>query len=177
MPFKGDTSNYFKPFLKNSINVISSSSNSGKTTAVLNFIKNRNIYFAENFNKLICVLCNERVENTLYQKLEDDSLQVEVCYLDEFLPEEQLSENVCLVFDDVTKISEEINTIIRVSSHHQDLNSVFIITQSVLEDDEFKKLLTLSHTILIFFNGIQATKIANYIKRNLIVNRELKDLQ
>ena len=166
---------YFKAFFKNSVNVISSSSNSGKTTALLNFINHRDIFFAQNFEKLIVVLCNNRVENTVYQDLENDSLQVDVYYLDEFLPDEQITENCCLVFDDVNHITEEINTIVRVSSHHLNLNSVFLLTQSVLAETDFKILLSLAHTILVFNTGVQGAIIGKYIKKYFFINRELKD--
>ena len=169
-----ETDPYFVPFYPHSVSVISASTNSGKTTLLLNIIKNRNLCFVRPFNKVVVVLCNQKVDGTPYLELADDSLSVEVCYLEEFIPDEHLSPNVLLIFEDVDTLSKEILACINVNAHHSDLASLFIVCQSIFAEEDFKLLLSLAHRIFIYFSGTGGTKLANYIRQYFFVNSELK---
>lgn len=167
--------NYYCPFFPNSVNLISASTNSGKTTLLKNILLNKENCFVRSFDKVLIVLCNERVNSTIYQELSSDYLQVDIIYLSEFDPETYLSPNLVVVFEDVATLNDLILNTINVYAHHLDLNSVFLITQSILREEEFKSLLSLSHRVIIFFSGVAGSKLGLYIKKLFFVNTEIKD--
>ena len=160
--------NFFTCFFPNSITILTSASNTGKTSLILNLIQNRETFFTREFNELVVVLCNPLVDGRIYQNLESESLRVTVVYLEEFIVEEFLSENCVVIFDDVAELTEEIKSIIRVDSHHSNYNSCLLVVQSVLADDDLKALLTLVHRVVIFFTGYGASKLAKYIQTYFI---------
>ena len=167
--------NFYKPFFPNSVNVLSGATNSGKTTLLINCIKNQKNCFVEPFSKVIVVLCNESVNANNYLSLNSEELQVETCFLNEFIPEEILSENVVLIFEDVSAVTPVLTATINVTTHHENLNSCFLVTQSILKEEQFRHLLSLSHRVIVFFSGIAANKIALYIKKFFYVNQDAKD--
>ena len=175
MDFAKDSQNYYTPFFPNSVNLLSASTNSGKTSLIINFIKNKKNCFVRDFNKVLVVLCNEKVNGDIFRELSSDDLEVETCYLTEFIPEQFLNENDLLVFEDVAEITAAISESVNVLCHHLDLNSIFLITQSILKEDTFKNLLSLAHRVILFFSGVAASKVALFIKRFYFVNAEIKE--
>ena len=166
--------NYYKPIYPNSVNVLSASTNSGKSTLIVNLIKHRKNCFVRNFDRVVVVLCNEKVNANIYTDLNSEDLSVETCYLNEYTPEDILTANTVLIFEDINILTNVISESINVVCHHYDLNCVFLVTQSILKEEEFRHLLSLSHRIICFFSGIAANKIALYIKKFFFVNTEAK---
>jgi len=180
MEFNQETTTYstdpfFVPFFPHSVNVICSATNSGKTTLLINILKNRNLCFSRSIQKAVVVLCNPQVNGEPYLQLAQDNFDIEVIYLDEFLPQEHLSPNVVLIFEDVPNLTKDILDCIRVFAHHLNLASLFIVCQSIFAEEEFKLLLSLSHRIFIYFSGTGGTKLAQYIRQFFFVNAELKE--
>ena len=167
----------YTPFFPNSINLISACSNSGKSTLLLNFIKNRQNCFIRPFDRVVVVLCNDTVSGESFRELASGGplLTVEVCFLKEFVPQQILLENDLLIFEDVYALSSRLSESINVLAHHLNLNSVFLVTQSILVDKSFKKLLSLAHRVILFFSGSQATHVSNHLKKYYFVNSEIKD--
>ena len=147
--------NYFTPFFPNSVNLISASTNSGKTTLVLNFLKfKKNCFVDPNFNRAVVVLCNDKVNAETYLELANENFQVEVCSLLEFIPEQILNDNDVLIFEDVSELPPVLSESMNVLAHHYNLNSIFLITQSILKGEKFKQLLSLAHRVILFFSGV-----------------------
>ena len=170
-----DFDSYFKLFIPNSINLITASTNSGKSTFMTNVLKHKNKCFVRDFDHVLIVLCNEKVNSKLYTDLNNDKLIVTTCYINEFIPDEQLHKNQCVIFEDVSQITESILDIINVTCHHADLNSIFFITQNLLKEPRFKTLLSLAHRVIIFFSGIAGNRLSLYISKFYFLNAELKD--
>ena len=170
-----ETNRFFVPFFPHSVNVLASSTNSGKTTLVLNILKHRNLCFARPIDKVLVVLCNTEVDGSVYTNLSSDSLEVEIVFLHEFSPKDHLNVNDLLIFEDVSSLTKDILDCVNVYAHHLDLASVFIVCQSIFLEDEFKTLLSLAHRIFIFFSGTGGTKVAQYIRKFFFVNSELKE--
>ena len=168
--------NYFTPFFPNSVNLISASTNSGKTTLVLNFLKfKKNCFVDPNFKRAVVVLCNDKVNAETYLELANENFQVEVCSLLEFIPEQILNDNDVLIFEDVSELPPVLSESMNVLAHHYNLNSIFLITQSILKGEKFKQLLSLAHRVILFFSGVQASKVALHIKKHYFANLEIKD--
>lgn len=179
MEFEEETSyatdQYLVPFFPHSVNVICSATNSGKTTLLINILKHKEFCFVQPIQKAIIVLCNPQVSGEPYLELADDSLDIEVIYLEEFSPKDHLSSNVALIFEDVPSLTKDILDCINVFAHHLNLASLFIVCQSIFAEEEFKLLLSLAHRIFIYFSGTGGTKLAQHIRQFFFVNAELKE--
>jgi hypothetical protein len=179
MEFEEETSyatdQYLVPFFPHSVNVICSATNSGKMTLLINILKHKEFCFVQPIQKAIIVLCNPQVSGEPYLELADDSLDIEVIYLEEFSPKDHLSSNVALIFEDVPSLTKDILDCINVFAHHLNLASLFIVCQSIFAEEEFKLLLSLAHRIFIYFSGTGGTKLAQHIRQFFFVNAELKE--
>lgn len=192
MDLEEKASPFFTPFEKNSVNVISASTNSGKTHLLIQFIRQRKLVFFCPVDRVLVILCNPTVDGSIYsdiskeeeeEKGDDDGggnvgagLIVDVIYLEEFDVAKHLEKNALVIFEDVQDLkNQSITDTINVHAHHVDLASVFLVCQSVLSNDDFKILLSLSHNVIIFFSGSAGTKLAQFVKKYFFVNSELKD--
>jgi len=169
------TDQYLVPFFPQSVNVVCSATNSGKTTLLINILKNQHLCFVRPVDKAVIVLCNPKVTGEPYLELATDDFQIEVLYLSEFLPSEHLSSNAVLIFEDVSDLSKDILDCINVFAHHLNLASLFIVCQTIFAEADFKLLLSLAHRIIIFFGGTGGTKLAQHIRQFFFVNSELKE--
>jgi hypothetical protein len=164
---------FFTPFYPHSVTVLSAPSNAGKSTLVQNIIRNKENCFTRPFSRAVVVFCNEKVNCLPYDSLAGPGLHIESCYLEDFSIQDLLP-NDLVIFEDVLKVTSAIQETIKVLAHHIDLASVFVIVQSVY-NDEFKILLSISHQIIIFLNGTQGTKLAQQIKQYFFINPEIKE--
>ena len=174
MPSEENTSQqFFTPFYPHSVNILSAPSNAGKSTLLQNIIKNRKNCFSRQFGRVFVVFCNEKVNSLPYDTLQNEELNIESCYLQDFSTQDLLP-NDLVIFEDVLKITSDIQETIKVLAHHIDLASVFIVVQCVY-NDEFKVLLSISHQIIIFLNGTQGAKLAQQLRTYFFINLELKE--
>jgi hypothetical protein len=169
------TDQFIVPFFPHSVNVVCSATNSGKTTLLINILKNQHLCFVRPIEKAVIILCNPKVNGEPYLRLANDHFQIEVIYLNEFEPLEHLSANAVVIFEDVSKLSQDILDCINVFAHHLNLASLFIVCQTIFAEDDFKLLLSLTHRIIIFFGGTGGTKLAQHIRQFFFVNSELKE--
>lgn len=166
------TSQELFPFFLNSVNLLASSTNSGKTSFLVHIIKNRQSYFSSSVSGLLVVLCNPVVDGHLYKELESDDFPVDIVYLENFEPE-NIQENFVIIFEDVSILPQVILDTINVYTHHLNLNSVFIVCQSVFKD-KFRELLSLVHNIIFSFNGANGVRLAKYINNYFCASDDLK---
>ncbi len=174
MNSKETTSQFFTPFYPHSVNILSAPSNAGKTTLLQNIIKKRLNCFTREFNRVVVVFCNEKVNSVPYEELQNENLKITSFYIEDFSTQELLS-NDLVIFEDVLKITGDIQETIKVLAHHLDLASVFVVVQCVY-NDQFKILLNISHQIILFLNGSQGTKLAQQLKQYFFVNPDIKDI-
>src|SRR6266404_2483039 len=122
-------STLFTPFFSNSVNIISASTNSGKSFMVCEILKNRKFFFARLPTRAVIVLCNTNVHGENYLELEEDGFQVEVVDLAEFDAAQNLQSQDVVIFEDVQSINQNILNTINVYGHHLDLEAVFVLCQ------------------------------------------------
>ena len=166
------TSQDFVPFYSNSVNILCSTTNGGKTTFLVNVLKNRTAYFSCDVQGVIVVMCNSVVEGDVYKELETDDFEVQVLYLDTF-EVEHLKENYVIIFEDVSIVSQIIFDVINVYTHHLNLSSVFVVCQSIFKD-KFRDLLSLAHNLIFSFSGANGVRLAKYINHYFLAGDELK---
>ena len=166
------TTTPFYPFFLNSVNVISTHTNGGKTTFLINIIKHRHLYFPTTVKGVLVVLCNNFIEGHNYQELETENFSVQVVYLDNF-ELELLQENYILIFEDVSVLSQVIVDCVNIHVHHLNLTSAFIVCQSVFYD-KFRNLLSTCHNIIFSYSGSNGIRLLKYIVHYFCASDELK---
>jgi len=162
----------FYPFFVNSVNVISTHTNGGKTSFLINIIKHRHLYFPTTVKGVLVVLCNNFIEGNNYKELETDNFEVQVVYLDNF-ELELLQEHYILIFEDVSVLSQVIVDCVNIHVHHLNLASAFIVCQSVFYD-KFRNLLSTCHNIIFSYSGSNGIRLFKYIVHYFCASDELK---
>ena len=133
------------------------------------------MFFTSPVSRVVVVLCNPRVDPSVYTDLIDDNFEVEIYYLDNFDPDEHLSENDVLVYEDVSELNDLILSSVNVYAHHLKLASLFIVVQSLFgtSNKNFRTLLTLVHKVVLFGNRGSA-RLGRYLNQFFFNTPELK---
>jgi len=168
--------NFYTVFPPNSVNVLASTTNSGKTTLALNIINHQSEYFERPVSKVLIVLCNSKLfDASVYLDNSPEGLDVEVTSLDNFDVDSQLTEKCFLIFEDVQHLNEKILQSVNLNAHHDNLESVFIICQGLLGSRELFKLCSLAHRVILFFGSQAAVRLGRYLRSSFFEDRELKE--
>lgn len=156
------------PFPRNSVNVIVGPTHVGKTYFVTKLINNYKVYFTGPLQRILIILCNDRVQPIKF----DSSLDVEVeqIPLSEF-EIDTLSPNDLVVIDDLQIVTELVRSIISVCTHHCDLVSLFIITHGLVGSPNFE-LAKICHRLFFFTNAS-----ANAMQIKHIINHFYQDIK
>jgi hypothetical protein len=167
-----EPSTSFYPFFQHSVNVISTHTNGGKTSFLLNLLRHRDLYFPNTIQGVTVVLCNNFIEGECYKELETESFCVDLIYLDNF-EVDLLKENFILIFEDVSVLSQIIIDCVNIHVHHLNLASAFIVCQSVFYD-KFRNLLSTCHNIIFSYTGSNGIRLSKYIIHYFCASDELK---
>ena len=95
------------PFVPNSVNILTASTNSGKTTFLINTLKHLQCYYSGPVEGVIVVLCNPCVDGDIYKQLESEHFTVDIEYCETF-ETSSLKENFVLIFEDVSVLTSVI---------------------------------------------------------------------
>ena len=169
---KARTKDYI-PFVPNSVNILTASTNSGKTTFLINTLKHLQCYYSGPVEGAIVVLCNPCVDGDIYKQLESDIFSVEIEYCETF-ETSSLKENFVLIFEDVSVLSPIIFECCNVKAHHLNLASIFIVVQFAL-DNQFKPLLSVAQNIIFSYIGVNGVRLSKYINKYYTAGQDLKD--
>ena len=166
-----------KPFPRNSVNLLTGPTSSGKTFYVTHLLKHYHIYFQAPVKRIIFVLCNDRIEpvDLKFQQSENQThptvLQIPLV---EFDPDQLLLPNDLVVIDDLQALTEGIRLTISVCAHHYNLTSLFIITHSLLGNKRHFELLTLCHRIFLFLKGTANVRLFKYLNSHFFQDPEIQ---
>ena len=167
----------FVPFPSQSVTILSSSTNSGKTSLLCKILENKHLYFsdADSISRAVVVLCNSRVDSSAYSDLDIDGLEINIFYLDSFQPHEDLKPKDILIFEDVDVLYDQVRESINVLTHHLDLSALFVVVQSLFGslNSDFRNLLVLVHKLILFPNRGTA-RMRGYLSQYFFSNSELK---
>jgi hypothetical protein len=161
------------PFVPNSVNILTASTNSGKTTFLINTLKHLKCYYSGPVEGVIVVLCNPCVDGDIYKQLESDIFTVDIEYSDTF-ETTSLKENFVLIFEDVSVLSSIILECCNVKAHHLNLASIFVVVQFAL-DNHFKPLLSVAQNIIFSYIGVNGVRLSKYINKYYTAGQDLKD--
>ena len=175
----------FFPFPRQSVNLISCCSNSGKTFFLEQIIRHRERFFQspELINRLVFVNCNQRDfsiqhpwstelnndddnnNNEDNHKQENSTIDLEVVSLtlEDFADFTTiLQPRDILILDDVLQINEDIQFIVKYGCHHYSLAAVFIVTQSCLSSPLYS-LIGAAHNLILIFGNTTTTRLAQHL--------------
>ena len=167
------TANNFVPFYPHSVNILTAPTNSGKTTFLIDTLKHFQTYYTGPVEGALIVLCNPVVDGECYKQLETDTFSVDIDYIENF-DALDLKENFVLIFEDVSVLSPVILECCNVRSHHLNLATIFVIVQSVL-DNNFKTLLPLAQNLIYSFSGVNGVRLTKYIKKYYLAADDVKE--
>jgi len=175
-PGESGLTNFYTAFPPNSVNVLASSTNSGKTTLALNVIENHLLYCENPFSKVLVILCNPKIyDGSVYLDNKPEGLDIEVTSLEDFDSEIQLTEHCFLIFEDVLHLDNKIIEAVNLRAHHSNLESVFIICQGLLGNKDLFRLCSIAHRVVLFFNSQAAVRLCRFLKSSFFQDPELKD--
>ena len=185
LPPQPPTLTSFFPFPRQSVNLISCCSNSGKTFFLEQIIRHRERFFQspELINRLVFVNCNQRDfsiqhpwstelnnddddnNNEDNHKQENSTIDLEVVSLtlEDFADFTTiLQPRDILILDDVLQINEDIQFIVKYGCHHYSLAAVFIVTQSCLSSPLYS-LIGAAHNLILIFGNTTTTRLAQHL--------------
>ena len=164
------TTSLFKPFPRNSVNLVTGPTKTGKTYFVTQLLHHYKLYFEGPVNRIIFVQCNDRI-----QPLDLPGLNVEQFPLSQFDPD-QLLEHDLVIIDDLQALTESIRLTISVCAHHYNLASLFIITHSLLDNTKNFELLTLCHRVFLFLKGTAGVRLLKRLKVRFFQDPEVQQV-
>ena len=147
----------YSVFPQCSVNLITCSSNSGKTRFLHQVICHRNRFFQnpDSIQRVIYVNGNQR-DLTIQHPWSNDQEQLEFITLtleefDDFAS--VLQPNDLLVLDDILQLNESVQFVVKYGSHHFQLASVFVVTQSCLGSPLYSLIKSVHNLVLLFGNS------------------------
>jgi hypothetical protein len=166
------TAQFYVPFPRNSVTLISSPTYSGKTYFVQQIIKQSECYFAEPLQRVVVILSNPRVEFELDEK--EHKIELVKCSLQDF-EEDILQPGDFVIVEDIQFISEQVKNICNVLCHHLNLIGVVLICQGLLGQKRLFPLLSLSHRIILFLANTACIRLSKFIIQSCYQDTELKN--
>lgn len=166
-------------FPDRSVNLISCSSNSGKTHLLIQMIKHREIFFGPNSVKSILYInCNlqnkdSEIENP-FSEIEEDLPPLTVVNLSDVESVRDISSSKqVVILDDVVFVNEIINQYITYSANHMDL-IVFVVTQGCISEKLFN-LVYKVHNIVMLLKNSSSVNLGQYLRGRFFLSQEKKD--
>lgn len=165
----------FLPFPRNCISLLTSPTNTGKSTYLKNILQNPHLFFANPFDRIIVVNCHSLVST--YAIEQDPNCpwplaSIEHYLLDDFYSE-TLQPNDLLIIEDLQEFTPNIKLLVTAITHHCDLTACFIVTHSLLGSKQFE-LLSYVHKVILFLKSAAVARLSLYIIRHFFVDPNLK---
>ena len=165
----------FLPFPRNCISLLTSPTNTGKSTYLKHILQHPHLFFATPFDRIVVINCHSLVST--YEIEQDPSCpwpaaEVEHHLLSDFLTE-SLQPNDLLIIEDLQEFTPNIKLLVTAITHHCDLTACFIVTHSLLGSKQFE-LLSYVHKVILFLKSAAVARLALYIIRHFFVDPNLK---
>ena len=192
----------YAPFARCSVNLISCSSNSGKTQFLTQIVRHRDRFFQDpdHVRRILFVNGNQRDvltehpwsadpdfnENPADADADADAssqtdpstttrrdLQVLTLSLEDLKDlGTVLCANDVLVIDDLLQINDDVLFLVKYGCHHYRL-TVFLITQACLSSPLYS-LLRLSHNLILLFGNTATTRLAQHLVQSFFLCTDTK---
>ena len=165
----------FLPFPRNCISLLTSPTNTGKSTYLKNILQNPHLFFATPFDRVVVVNCHSLVST--YELEQDPNCPWPVATVEHYLLSDFVAEilqpNDLLIIEDLQELTPNIKLLVTAITHHCDLTACFIVTHSLLGSRQFE-LLSYVHKVILFLKSAAVARLALYIIRHFFVDPNLK---
>ena len=164
-------------FPDKSVNLLTASSNSGKTHLMIEIVKNRDVFFGpDSVKSILYVNCNLKNKDSEldnpFSEL-DDLPPLTVVNLADVDDERDVSGSKQLVIlDDVTYVNETINHYVTYCANHMDL-IVFVLTQGCISEKLFH-LVYKVHNIVMLLKNSSSVNLGQYLTGRFFLSKEKK---
>lgn len=160
-----------------SVNLITCSSNSGKTRFLHQVILHRHRFFqdSESITRIVYVNGNQRDLSVQHPWSNDqESLEFVSLSVDEFSDVASvLQANDLLILDDTLQLNESILYVCKYGCHHFKLASVFVVTQSCLGSPLYS-LIGAVHNLVLLFGNSSTTRLAQHLVQHFFLCSDTK---
>ena len=169
----------YSVFPQCSVNLITCSSNSGKTRFLHQVIRYRHRFFQQPdlIQRIIFVNCNQRdltIQHPWTGEEEEESLEFISLTLEEFSNfVSDLKINDLLVLDDILQLDNTIQYIINYGAHHIQLASVILVSQSCLGSHLYS-LIKSVHNLILLFGNSATTRLAQHLIQSFFLCTDTK---
>ena len=165
-------------YARQSVNVITAPSNTGKTTLLKQIMAHRDVFFERGGAEgLVYVNCNARnAVIALENPFEDVDLHLEVTVLamhDVEDPVSLLKPGHVVVLDDVVSINSMVEHFVTYAAHHNDV-TLFLVTQGLLANKLFR-LVHKIHTLTLFFGNSSTPPLARHLLTHFFLDADTKN--
>ena len=174
----------YAPFPRCSINLISCSSNSGKTRFLTNIVAHRANFFQDFDLIQRVVYCNgNRRDHSLEHpwanaasdsdKVRGIDLPVVSLSLEDFTElGSTLRANDIVILDDILQLTDEIQFLVKYGAHHFNLH-LFLVTQTCLSSPLYS-LIQSTHNLILLFGNTATTRLAQHLVQSFFLCSETK---
>ena len=171
-------------FPRCSINLVTCSSNSGKTRFLKNIVAHRAHFFQDFESIQRIVYCNgNRRDHSVqhpWTSIASDSAQdsdIELPVVSLLLEDftelgSTLHANDIVILDDLLQLTEEVQFIIKYGAHHFNL-FVFLVTQTCLSSPLYS-LIQSTHNIILIFGNTATTRLAQHLVQSFFLCSDTK---
>jgi len=166
----------YAPFARGSINLLTCSSNTGKTHFLTQIVLHRHRFFQdpERISQLVYVNANER-DFSIQHPWQQDLINLTI--VSQTLQDlselsSVVSPHTILVLDDLLQIDSNVDYILKYGAHHFQL-FVIIITQSCLSSPLYG-LLRSSHSLVLLLGNTSSTRLAQHLIQSYFLCSETK---
>ena len=142
---------FFLPFPRNCVSLLTSPSNTGKSTYIQSILENAHLFFAQPFDRVVVVNCHSQVSTYQLQQLPScpwPVAQVEHFLISEFYTD-ILQPNDVVILEDLQQVTSNVKLLVTTIAHHSDLSALFIVTHALLGTRQFE-LLSYVHKVILF---------------------------
>ena len=163
-------------FARQSINLLTGSSNSGKTQLLLSILKNRQLFFPAGAAKnVIYVHCNFKNRDAPMENPFEDELDlpVDIFNLYDVNLTALLNPGAVVILEDVVDLTPEIKHMLTYATHHHDV-TLFMVTQGLLKSELFRALYQV-HNLILNFGNTATVNLGRLIVKQFFMDRETKD--
>ena len=178
-PLLKETIESYSVFSQCSVNLITCSSNSGKTRFLHQVVHHRHHFFQnpQLIQRIVYVNGNQRDFSFKHPWVEDpnsSNLDIVSLALEDFNDfATVLQSNDLLILDDILQLDESIQFIVKYGAHHYQLASVFVVTQSCLSSPLYS-LIRSVHNLVLLFGNTATTRLAQHLVQTFFLCTETK---
>ena len=174
----------FEPFPRNSSTLLVAPSCSGKSYFLKIILENSRLYFKDVITRVLVVNGNPKIQfyelNLTAAKEKAETQQdIEVIQFtwpefEQWDYENQLEAGDVVILDDLSTFNTTARKLVNQLSHHLNLNHIFIVTHSLLQQKTYE-LLNFVHSVLCFMQCSAVVRLCSYIVQTFYKDIETRE--